>query len=144
MSLIHKNGMDNKLKDFFPSTGYYIIGTRRVHANQVYQEYISDRNHLHMNATQVTYYYWYLWYYSMYSSTNKVIALIILFTCTTRYLEHLHGKLHIPSVQHYWEIQYIPCIKLIRNYIRPPSGIFSISSLVKISMTSFSALYGSK
>ncbi|KAI9103278.1 domain of Kin17 curved DNA-binding protein-domain-containing protein, partial [Phlyctochytrium arcticum] len=26
-------------------------GTRRVHANLVYQEYISDRNHLHMNAT---------------------------------------------------------------------------------------------
>lgn len=29
------------------------IGTRRVHSNVVYQEYISDRNHLHMNATQV-------------------------------------------------------------------------------------------
>ncbi|GIY49967.1 hypothetical protein CDAR_184011 [Caerostris darwini] len=28
------------------------FGTKRVHANQVYQEYISDRNHLHMNATQ--------------------------------------------------------------------------------------------
>lgn len=28
------------------------FGTRRVHANQVYQEYIADRNHLHMNATQ--------------------------------------------------------------------------------------------
>ncbi|EGF80520.1 hypothetical protein BATDEDRAFT_36990 [Batrachochytrium dendrobatidis JAM81] len=26
-------------------------GTRRVFANQVYQEFISDRNHLHMNAT---------------------------------------------------------------------------------------------
>ncbi|TPX69309.1 hypothetical protein SpCBS45565_g02566 [Spizellomyces sp. 'palustris'] len=26
-------------------------GTRRVHANLVYQEYISDRQHLHMNAT---------------------------------------------------------------------------------------------
>ncbi|RWS01228.1 hypothetical protein B4U79_01470 [Dinothrombium tinctorium] len=28
------------------------FGTRRVHANQVYQEYIKDRNHLHMNATR--------------------------------------------------------------------------------------------
>ncbi|KAJ3089984.1 hypothetical protein HK102_004999 [Quaeritorhiza haematococci] len=26
--------------------------TKRVHANLVYQEYISDRNHLHMNATR--------------------------------------------------------------------------------------------
>jgi DNA/RNA-binding protein KIN17 len=28
------------------------FGTRRVPANQVYQEYISDKNHLHMNATK--------------------------------------------------------------------------------------------
>ncbi|KAJ3196204.1 vacuolar sorting protein VPS33/slp1 [Irineochytrium annulatum] len=27
-------------------------GTKRVHANLVYQEYISDRNHYHMNATR--------------------------------------------------------------------------------------------
>ncbi|KAI9206916.1 domain of Kin17 curved DNA-binding protein-domain-containing protein [Polychytrium aggregatum] len=27
-------------------------GTRRVHANLVYQEYISDRHHLHMNSTE--------------------------------------------------------------------------------------------
>nr|KAJ3421939.1 hypothetical protein HK105_001779 [Polyrhizophydium stewartii] len=27
-------------------------GTRKVHANLVYQEYISDKQHLHMNATQ--------------------------------------------------------------------------------------------
>jgi DNA/RNA-binding protein KIN17 len=27
-------------------------GTKRVNANQVYQEYISDKNHLHMNATK--------------------------------------------------------------------------------------------
>jgi DNA/RNA-binding protein KIN17 len=27
-------------------------GTKRVLANQVYQEYIADRNHLHMNATR--------------------------------------------------------------------------------------------
>lgn len=28
------------------------FGTKRVAANRVYQEYISDRNHLHMNATR--------------------------------------------------------------------------------------------
>lgn len=33
---------------------YFFKGTRRVHANVVYQEYISDRNHLHMNSTQVS------------------------------------------------------------------------------------------
>lgn len=27
-------------------------GTKRVHANQVYQEYIADKQHLHMNATR--------------------------------------------------------------------------------------------
>lgn len=26
-------------------------GTKRVRINQVYQEYISDKDHLHMNAT---------------------------------------------------------------------------------------------
>jgi len=33
-----------------------------------------------------------------------------------------------------------PLVKIIRNYIRESSGIFSISSLVRISMTSFPAL----
>lgn len=28
------------------------FGTKRVHANNVYQEYIQDRHHVHMNATQ--------------------------------------------------------------------------------------------
>ncbi|XP_013789460.1 DNA/RNA-binding protein KIN17-like [Limulus polyphemus] len=28
------------------------FGTKRIHANQVYQEYIADRDHLHMNSTQ--------------------------------------------------------------------------------------------
>ena len=32
-----------------------------------------------------------------------------------------------------------PLVKLIRNYIRDLSGVFSISSLVRISMTSFPA-----
>lgn len=30
------------------------FGTRRIRANQVYQEYIADRHHTHMNATQWT------------------------------------------------------------------------------------------
>ena len=33
-----------------------------------------------------------------------------------------------------------PLIKFIRNYLRDLSGVFSISSLVRISMTSFPAL----
>lgn len=28
------------------------FGTKRVHANVVYQEYIADKQHTHMNATQ--------------------------------------------------------------------------------------------
>lgn len=32
----------------------WFSGTRRVRANQVYQEYISDRHHTHMNSTQVS------------------------------------------------------------------------------------------
>src|SRR5258708_6940239 len=28
------------------------FGTKRVHCNQVYQEYIKEKNHLHMNATR--------------------------------------------------------------------------------------------
>lgn len=39
------------------ATGYVEVlrrrfGTKRVNANKVYQEYIADRNHLHMNATR--------------------------------------------------------------------------------------------
>ena len=30
-----------------------IPGTRRVRANEVYQQYIKDKNHYHMNATRV-------------------------------------------------------------------------------------------
>ena len=33
-----------------------------------------------------------------------------------------------------------PLVKFIRNYIRDPSGVFSISSLVRLLMTSFPAL----
>ena len=28
------------------------FGTKRVKANQVYQDYINDRDHVHMNSTQ--------------------------------------------------------------------------------------------
>ena len=27
-------------------------GTKRIHANVVYQDYIGDREHIHMNSTQ--------------------------------------------------------------------------------------------
>ncbi|XP_029159863.1 LOW QUALITY PROTEIN: DNA/RNA-binding protein KIN17 [Nylanderia fulva] len=47
--------MDQFSREF--SQGYLNLlkrqfGTRRVPANRVYQEYISDRGHIHMNATQ--------------------------------------------------------------------------------------------
>jgi DNA/RNA-binding protein KIN17 len=47
--------MDSFSSEF--STGYLEIlrrqfGTKRVAANKVYQDYIADRNHLHMNATK--------------------------------------------------------------------------------------------
>ncbi|XP_058834039.1 DNA/RNA-binding protein KIN17 [Topomyia yanbarensis] len=53
-------GNAGKFIDSFSSefmTGYMQIlrrqfGTKRVAANKVYQEYISDRHHLHMNATK--------------------------------------------------------------------------------------------
>ena len=32
---------------------FFVTGTRRVRANEVYQEYIKDKNHYHMNATRV-------------------------------------------------------------------------------------------
>ena len=37
-------------------------------------------------------------------------------------------------------LENTPLVKLMRNYIRDPSGVFSISSLVSILMTSFTAL----
>ncbi|XP_018326794.1 DNA/RNA-binding protein KIN17 [Agrilus planipennis] len=50
-----KKYMDEFSYDF--AKGYLDIlrrqfGTKRVNANRVYQEYISDRNHLHMNSTR--------------------------------------------------------------------------------------------
>jgi DNA/RNA-binding protein KIN17 len=30
----------------------YRFGTKRIRANQVYQEYIADKSHLHMNSTR--------------------------------------------------------------------------------------------
>ena len=37
-------------------------------------------------------------------------------------------------------LENTPRVKFIRNYIREPSGVYSISSLVRILMTSFPAL----
>ena len=34
-----------------------VLGARRVRANEVYQEYIKDKNHYHMNATRVCQHY---------------------------------------------------------------------------------------
>ena len=61
----------------------------------------------------------------------------------------LENKIHIFALPCNISIYYIdksvlvenrPLVKFIRNYIRDLSGLFSISSLVRISMTSFSAL----
>ncbi|KAI8815779.1 domain of Kin17 curved DNA-binding protein-domain-containing protein [Fimicolochytrium jonesii] len=49
--------LNNHSKDFsneFMKLLSRRYGTRRVHANLVYQEYISDREHIHMNATHWT------------------------------------------------------------------------------------------
>ncbi|KAI9013254.1 domain of Kin17 curved DNA-binding protein-domain-containing protein [Gaertneriomyces semiglobifer] len=48
------NSYSTEFKDEFMKLLSRRYGTRRVHANLVYQEYISDRTHLHMNATQWT------------------------------------------------------------------------------------------
>ncbi|KAJ3048265.1 hypothetical protein HK097_010733 [Rhizophlyctis rosea] len=45
------NNFSKEFQDDFVKLLARRYGTRRVHANLVYQEYISDRNHLHMNAT---------------------------------------------------------------------------------------------
>ncbi|KAL7750764.1 hypothetical protein RI367_003721 [Sorochytrium milnesiophthora] len=45
------NTFSSEFKNEFVTLLRRRYGTRRVHANLVYQEYISDRNHLHMNAT---------------------------------------------------------------------------------------------
>ena len=61
----------------------------------------------------------------------------------------LENKIHIFAPPCNISIYYIdksvlvenrPLVKFIRNYIRDSSGVFSISSLVRISMTSFPAL----
>ena len=61
----------------------------------------------------------------------------------------LENKIHIFAPPCNNSIYYIdksvlvenrPLVKFIRNYIRDLSGVFSISSLVRISMTSFPAL----
>ena len=57
---------------------------------------------------------------------------------------HCHNGLNITI--YYWYIdrsvllENTPHVKFIRNYIREPNGVFSISSLVSILMTSFPAL----
>lgn len=46
----------NSITFYLPSNRFLMVpsrfGTKRVRANQVYQEYISDKSHLHMNSTR--------------------------------------------------------------------------------------------
>ncbi|UZJ54801.1 hypothetical protein CBS101457_004121 [Exobasidium rhododendri] len=46
------NNFSQQFQDGFVQLMSRRFGTRRIKANQVYQEYIQDRHHLHMNATK--------------------------------------------------------------------------------------------
>ncbi|KIM40968.1 hypothetical protein M413DRAFT_445740 [Hebeloma cylindrosporum] len=48
----HIAGFSNQFQSEFVALLSRRFGTKRVRANQVYQEYISDKNHLHMNSTR--------------------------------------------------------------------------------------------
>ena len=55
-----------------------------------------------------------------------------------------HPPQHLTHIQYYYIdksvlVENRPLVKFIRNYIRDSSGVFSISSLVRISKTSFLA-----
>jgi len=55
---------------------------------------------------------------------------------------HMYGGGLIPVYLYRQEsvlVENRPLVKFIRNYIRDLSGVFSISSIVRISMTSFPA-----
>ena len=77
----------------------------------------------------------------MYRIVYRILALVL------RYVSY-HGKLYrcSPNCNTFYYIdksvlvENRPLVKFIRNYIRDLSGVFSISSLVRISMTSFLAL----
>ncbi|KAJ3238637.1 hypothetical protein HDU77_011479, partial [Chytriomyces hyalinus] len=45
------SGFSGQLNCYFIKIMLISHGTKRVHANVVYQEYIADRNHVHMNST---------------------------------------------------------------------------------------------
>uniref|UniRef100_A0A8H8CHQ4 DNA/RNA-binding protein Kin17 WH-like domain-containing protein n=1 Tax=Psilocybe cubensis TaxID=181762 RepID=A0A8H8CHQ4_PSICU len=48
----HIAGFSQQFQSEFVALLSRRFGTKRVRANQVYQEYISDKNHLHMNSTR--------------------------------------------------------------------------------------------
>lgn len=48
----HINNFSQEFQSEFVALLSRRFGTKRVRANQVYQEYISDKSHLHMNATR--------------------------------------------------------------------------------------------
>ncbi|KAF8182288.1 domain of Kin17 curved DNA-binding protein-domain-containing protein [Pholiota molesta] len=48
----HIAGFSQQFQSEFVALLSRRFGTKRVRANQVYQEYIADKNHLHMNATR--------------------------------------------------------------------------------------------
>jgi len=48
----HIAGFSNQFQSEFVALLSRRFGTKRIRANQVYQEYIADKNHLHMNSTR--------------------------------------------------------------------------------------------
>ena len=63
---------------------------------------------------------------------------------TTHSVKKRNNRKHKRDVFYYIDrsvlLENTPRVKFIRNYIRDPSGVFSISSPVRILMTSFPAL----
>ena len=58
----------------------FVTGTRRVRANEVYQEYIKDKNHYHMNATRVCQYCMYFFYFRCGLSVVQLLHIRFAFT----------------------------------------------------------------
>ena len=46
------DGFSSEFNTCYVNTLKRRFGTKRVHANIVYQEYINDKDHIHMNSTR--------------------------------------------------------------------------------------------
>jgi len=68
-----------------------------------------------------------------------VIIIIIIIIIINVFIDH-KLKVLIIIIEKSVLVENRPLVKFIGNYIRDSSGVFSISSLVRISMTSFPTL----